>query len=42
MLFIKKILDTCFKKKLFYRFIDLFEIKNIIDKQIYYLRFFEK
>ncbi len=42
MLFIKNLLDVRSKKKLFYKFIKLFEIKNIIDSQTYRLRLFIK
>ena len=38
MLFIKNLLDICLKKKLFYKFTKLFEIKNIINLQTYRLR----
>jgi len=42
MLFIGNLLDICLKKKLFYKFTKLFEIKNIINLQIYRLRLLVK
>jgi hypothetical protein len=42
MLFIKKNLDICLKKKLSYKFTKSFEIKNIVNLQTYYLRLFVK
>jgi len=42
MLSTKNLLNTYLKKKLFYKFIELFEIKDIVDKQMYCLRLLEK
>ena len=38
MLFIKNFKNTKFKKKLFYKFIKFFNIKNVVKLQIYRLR----
>ena len=42
MLFTKNLKNARFKKKLFYKFIDLFEIENVVETQTYRLRFFDK
>ena len=41
MFFSKNLKDARFKKKLFYKF-DLFEIEDVVDIQIYRLRFLDK
>ncbi len=38
ILFIKNLKDAKFKKKLFYKFIKLFEIEDIVDLQAYCFR----
>jgi len=42
MLLTKNLLDVRLKKKLFYKFIESFEVKDIIKEQTYYLRLFKK
>ena len=42
MLLTKNLLNVRLKKKLFYKFIESFEVKNIIKKQTYRLRLFKK
>jgi len=42
MLLTKNLLNIRLKKKLFYKFTKLFEVKNIIKRQIYCLRLFKK
>jgi len=42
MLLTKNLLDVRLKKKLFYKFIESFEVKDIIKKQTYCLRLFKK
>jgi len=36
MFLTKNLLNACLKKKLFYKFTKSFEVKNIINKQMYY------
>jgi len=38
----KNLLNARLKKKLFYKFIELFEIEDIINKQTYCLHLLEK
>ena len=38
MLFIKNLKNARLKKKLFYKFIELFEIENIVNSQTYCFR----
>jgi hypothetical protein len=42
MLLTKNLSNVRLKKKLFYKFIEFFEVKDIIKKQVYYLCFFKK
>lgn len=42
MLSTKNLLNARFKKKLFYKFIESFEIENIVDKQTCRLRLLKK
>jgi len=42
MLLIENLSNVCLKKKLFYKFTKLFEIQNIIKRQIYCFRLFKK
>jgi hypothetical protein len=42
MLLTKNLLNVRLKKKLFYKFIESFEVKDIIKKQIYRFRLFKK
>ena len=42
MFAIKNLKNAKFKKKLSYKFIDFFEIIDVIDSQTYRLRLFEK
>ncbi len=39
MLFIKNLKNTQFKKKLFYKYIKLFSIINVVETQVYQLQF---
>ena len=42
MFFTKNLKNARFKKKLFYKFIKLFNIKDIVKSQIYCLRLFDQ
>ena len=42
MLFTKNLKDARLKKKLFYKFIDFFEIEDVVDIQTYRLRLSDK
>ena len=42
MLFTKNLKNAKLKKKLFYKFIDFFEIENVVETQTYRLRFLDK
>jgi hypothetical protein len=42
MFLTKNLLNVRLKKKLFYKFIESFEVKDIIKKQTYRLRLFKK
>jgi len=42
MLLTKNLLNVRLKKKLFYKFTKLFEVKNIIKRQIYCFRLFKR
>ena len=42
MLFTKNFKNAKFKKKLFYKFIKLFNVKNVVESQTYRLRLFDQ
>ena len=42
MLFTKNFKNIKFKKKLFYKFTEFFEIKNVVESQTYRLRLFDQ
>ena len=42
MLFIKNFKNARFKKKLFYKFTKFFNVKDVVESQIYRLRLFDQ